>query len=258
LLLRFGEVVRADIPPGIHFKIPIANNVRKFDARILTLDSAPERYFTIGKKPLDVDSFAKWRVVDVEGYYTASGGGDEAIARGILQNRINEGLRNEIGKRDMHEVISGQRDELMQVLTESLDAIVQDDLGVEIIDIRVKKIELPAEVSSTVYQRMNSEREIEAKQYRATGNEQSLIIRADADRQVVVIEANAYRDSETIRGDGDATSARIYADAFGQDPEFYEFYRSINAYKEVFQGKNDMLIIDPSSEFFKYLKSNQG
>ena len=258
LLLRFGEVVRDDIAPGIHFKIPIANNVRKFDARILTLDSAPERYFTIGKKPLDVDSFAKWRVVDVKGFYTASGGGDEAIARGILQNRINEGLRNEIGKRDMHEVISGQRDELMQVLTESLDVIVREDLGVEIIDIRVKKIELPAEVSTTVYQRMNSERDIEAKQYRATGNEQSLVIRADADRQVVVIEANAYRDGETIRGDGDATSARIYADAFGQDPEFYEFYRSINAYKEVFQGKNDMLIIDPSSEFFKYLKSNKG
>ena len=258
LLLRFGEVVRADIPPGIHFKVPIANNVRRFDGRILTLDSAPERYFTIGKKPLDVDSFAKWRVTDVQKYYTASGGGDEALARGILQNRINEGLRNEIGKRDMHEVISGQRDQLMQVLTESLDTIVQSDLGVEIIDIRVKKIELPAEVSTTVYQRMNSERDIEAKQYRATGNEQSLVIRADADRQVVVIEANAYRDSETIRGDGDASSARIYADAFGQDPEFYEFYRSINAYKEVFQGKNDMLIIDPSSDFFKYLKSNQG
>ena len=242
LLLRFGEVVRADIGKGLHFKIPIANNVRKFDSRILTLDSAPERYFTIGKKPLDVDSFAKWRVIDVEGYYTATGGGDEAIARGILLNRINEGLRNEIGKRDMHEVISGERDELMQVLTKSLDAIVREDVGVEIIDIRVKKIELPAEVSSTVYQRMNSEREIEA----------------DADRQVVVIEANAYRDSETIRGDGDATSARIYADAFGQDPEFYEFYRSINAYTEVFQGKNDMLIIDPSSDFFKYLKSNEG
>ena len=258
LLLRFGEVVRADIGKGLHFKIPIANNVRKFDSRILTLDSAPERYFTIGKKPLDVDSFAKWRVIDVEGYYTATGGGDEAIARGILLNRINEGLRNEIGKRDMHEVISGERDELMQVLTKSLDAIVREDDGVEIIDIRVKKIELPAEVSSTVYQRMNSEREIEAKQYRATGNEQSLIIQADADRQVVVIEANAYRDSETIRGDGDATSARIYADAFGQDPEFYEFYRSINAYTEVFQGKNDMLIIDPSSDFFKYLKSNEG
>ena len=258
LLLRFGEVVRADIGKGLHFKIPIANNVRKFDSRILTLDSAPERYFTIGKKPLDVDSFAKWRVGDVEGYYTATGGGDEAIARGILLNRINEGLRNEIGKRDMHEVISGERDELMQVLTKSLDAIVREDVGVEIIDIRVKKIELPAEVSSTVYQRMNSEREIEAKQYRATGNEQSLIIQADADRQVVVIEANAYRDSETIRGDGDATSARIYADAFGQDPEFYEFYRSINAYTEVFQGKNDMLIIDPSSDFFKYLKSNEG
>ena len=158
----------------------------------------------------------------------------------------------------MHEVISGQRDELMQVLTESLDTIVQSALGVEIIDMRVKKIELPAEVSTTVYQRMNSERDIEAKQYRATGNEQSLVIRAAAARQVVVIEANAYRDSETIRGDGDASSARIYADAFGQDPEFYEFYRSINAYKEVFQGKNDMLIIDPSSDFFKYLKSNQG
>jgi len=167
-------------------------------------------------------------------------------------------MRNQFGVRDMHEVISGQRDQLMQELTAELNLIMQDDMGVEVIDVRVKKIELPQEVSSNVFTRMNSEREIEAKQYRATGEELALGIRADAERQVVVIEAEAYREAEQIRGDGDAASARIYAEAYGRDPEFYEFYRSINAYASVFQGKDDMLVIDPSSDFFKYLKNDEG
>lgn len=257
LLLRFGAVARADIAPGLHFKLPIAEEVKKFDARILTVDSPPEQYYTVEKKPLIVDLFAKWRIVDVPEYYRATSG-DEFRARQLLTERINEGMRNQFGVRDMHEVISGQRDQLMQELTAELNLIMQDDMGVEVIDVRVKKIELPQEVSSNVFTRMNSEREIEAKQYRATGEELALGIRADAERQVVVIEAEAYREAEQIRGDGDAASARIYAEAYGRDPEFYEFYRSINAYASVFQGKDDMLVIDPSSDFFKYLKNDEG
>jgi len=257
LLLRFGAVSKADIPPGLHFKLPIAEEVKKFDARILTVDSPPEQYYTVEKKPLIVDLFAKWRIIDVPEYYRATSG-DELRARQLLTERINEGMRNQFGVRDMHEVISGQRDELMQELTAELDLIMRDDMGVEVIDVRVKKIELPQEVSSNVFTRMNSEREIEAKQYRATGEELALGIRADAERQVVVIEAEAYREAEQIRGDGDAASARIYAEAYGRDPEFYEFYRSINAYASVFQGKDDMLVIDPSSDFFKYLKNDEG
>ena len=257
LLLRFGAVSKADIPPGLHFKLPIAEEVKKFDARILTVDSPPEQYYTVEKKPLIVDLFAKWRIIDVPEYYRATSG-DELRARQLLTERINEGMRNQFGVRDMHEVISGQRDELMQELTAELDLIMRDDMGVEVIDVRVKKIELPQEVSSNVFTRMNSEREIEAKQYRATGEELALGIRADAERQVVVIEAEAYREAEQIRGDGDAASARIYAEAYGRDPEFYEFYRSINAYASIFQGKDDMLVIDPSSDFFKYLKNDEG
>ena len=257
LLLRFGAVSKADISPGMHFKLPIAEDVKKFDARILTVDSPPEQYYTVEKKPLIVDLFAKWRIVEVLKYYTATSG-NEVRARQLLTERINEGMRNQFGVRDMHEVISGQRDQLMQELTAELNLIMQEDMGVEVIDVRVKKIELPPEVSSNVFTRMNSEREIEAKQYRATGEELALGIRADAERQVVVIEAEAYREAEQIRGDGDAASARIYAAAYGKDPEFYEFYRSINAYASVFQGKDDMLVIDPSSDFFKYLKNDEG
>ncbi len=257
LVLRFGAVTRADLDPGLHFKLPIAEEAKKFDGRILTLDSRPERYFTLEKKPLIVDSFVKFRVGDVERYYTASSG-DENRARNLLSQRVNEGLRNQISRRDMHEVISGQRDQLMAELTQQLNTEMTEEMGVEVIDVRVKKIDLPPEVSSAVYDRMNSEREIEAQQHRATGRELELGIRADADRQVVVIEAEAYREAEQLRGDGDARAANIYAGAYGADPEFYEFYRSINAYSNVFREKGDMLILDPNSEFFKYLKSGEG
>ncbi|MDE0061674.1 MAG: protease modulator HflC [Gammaproteobacteria bacterium] len=257
ILLRFGAVSRADVPPGLHFKLPIAEEVKKFDARVLTLDSSPETYYTLEKKPLIVDSFAKWRIVNVENYYTASSG-DEGRANRVLQERVNEGLRNAISRRDMHEVISGERDQLMQELTADLNRVMQDAVGVEVIDVRVKRIDLPTEVSTSVYERMNSEREIEARQYRAQGQELALGIRADAERQTVVIEAEAYREAEQIRGDGDAMSASIYADAFNKDPEFYEFTRSINAYAKVFGDKSDMLVLDPNSEFFKYLKDDEG
>ena len=257
ILLRFGAVSRADVPPGLHFKLPIAEDVKIFDARVLTLDSSPETYYTLEKKPLIVDSFAKWRIIDVQNYYTASTG-DETRANRILQERVNEGLRNAMSRRDMHEVISGERDQLMQELTADLNRVMKEAVGVEVIDVRVKRIDLPTEVSSSVYERMNSERQIEARQYRAQGGELALGIRADAERQTVVIEAEAYREAEKIRGDGDASSASIYADAFNKDPEFYEFTRSINAYAKVFGDKSDLLVLDPNGEFFRYLKDKEG
>ena len=257
LLLRFGAVERDDIQPGLHVKMPIAEDVRKFDGRVLTLDAPAARYYTLEKKPLVVDMFAKWKVGDVQRYYTASSG-DETRARNLLQERVNEGLRNQISRRDMHEVISGERDQLMQELTRDLNEVMSREMGVNVIDVRVKKIDLPPEVSVAVYERMNSEREIEARQYRATGRELALGITADADRQVVVIGAEAYRQAEELRGEGDAKAAEIYASAFNSDPEFYKFYRSTNAYANVFQDRRDTLVIDPKSDFFQYLEQSGG
>ena len=204
-----------------------------------------------------VDSFAKWRIKDVGRYYTASSG-DENRARLLLSQRVDEGLRNEISKRDMHSVVSGERDQLMSDLTRDLNESMQRDVGVEVIDVRVKRIDLPADVSAAVYSRMNSERKIEAEQHRAQGRELALGIVADADRQVVVIEAEAYREAERMRGDGDAKASEIYAEAYNQDPEFYEFYRSINAYSNVFGQDGDLLVLDPNGDFFKYLKDSSG
>ncbi len=257
VLLRFGAVRVADVPPGLHFKLPIADEVKTTEARVLTVDSDPERYFTLEKKPLIVDSFVKWRVDDVETYYTATGF-DDIAARLRIAERVNEGLRNQISRRDMHEVISGERDQLMRELTAQLDIDMRLEFGIRVLDVRVKRIDLPPEVSIAVYNRMNSEREIEAQQHRSAGRELALGINADADRQVVVIGADAYRQAEDIRGDGDARSAGIYAEAFGQDPEFYEFYRSINAYVKVFSSKRDVIVLDPKSDFFKYLERSGG
>lgn len=257
VLLRFGAVTRADIPPGLHFRWIIAEEVKRFDGRILTLDTEPQRYFTLEKKPVIVDSFAKWRIADVAAFYKATSG-DETTAMRILQERVSEGLRNQISRRDMHEVVSGKRDELMEELTSSLDRVMREAAGVQVIDVRVKRIDLPQEVSADVYRRMASEREIEAKRYRAQGDELAAGIRADAERQALVIEANAYRDSERIRGDGDAKAAATYGEAFGKDPDFYSFYRSLNAYRKVFADKDDIIVIDPSSEFFKHLKNTEG
>lgn len=255
ILLRFGAVSEADVKPGLHFKMPIAEDVKKADGRVLTLDSAAETYFTLEKKPLIVDSFAKWRINNVLRYYEATQF-DEHVGERVLQERINEGLRNEISRRDMHEVVSGERDQLMVNLTQQLNSVMEQAAGIEVIDVRVKRIDLPSEVSEAVYDRMNSERQIEARQYRATGRELALGIRADAERQTVVIEAQAYKQAQQIRGDGDAHASSVYAGAFSKDPEFYQFYRSINAYTNVFKDKNDMLVLDPNSEFFKYLDRN--
>ena len=254
--LRFGALLEANIDSGIHWKLPFVDNIKRIDARVLTSDAPAETYYTLEKKPLIVDSFVKWRVEDTEKFYR--GTNFEIItALRLLQERVNEGLRNQISRRDMAEVISGQRDLLMEELRAELDTVMLSTIGVTVIDVRVKRIDLPQEVSSTVYDRMNSEREIEARQYRAEGEEEAYEVRAKADREAVVIEANAYKESEQLRGDGDASSAAIYANAFNQDPEFYKFYRSINAYTKVFKDKGDLLVLDPNSEFFQYLEAGK-
>lgn len=257
VLLRFGEVVEHDVKPGIHFKLPVVNKVRIFDGRLLTLDALPQRFLTLEKKAVIVDSFVKWRIAEVEKYYTATSG-DEDVAKRLLTSRVDTGLRNEFGSRTMHEVVSGERDELMVELTAKLNNIARQELGIEILDVRVKGIDLPPEVSSSVFSRMSTEREREAREHRAKGRELAEGISADADRQKVVIEAEAYREAEKTRGEGDATAAAIYAKAYGRDPEFYAFYRSLNAYKKTFGSGNDLLVLDPKSDFFRYLNSSKG
>ena len=255
VLLEFGKVVRADIKPGLHFKLPIINEVRKFDARILTSDAPAERYLTLEKKAVIVDSFAKFRVENVQTFYTSTSG-DERRAEDLLKERINDGLRGEIGKRSLYEVISGERDELMQVLRSNLNKVASDELGVTVIDVRVKRIDLPPDVSQSVYNRMNTERDIEAREHRAKGQELALGIRADAEKQREVILAEAYSEAEKTRGEGDALAASIYASAFQKDEKFYEFYRSMTAYRNTFSNKGDVLLIQPDSDFFKYMNSN--
>ena len=257
VLLKFGEVVSTDIEPGLHFKIPIVNDVRRFESRLITLDSSPQRYLTAEKKALIVDSFVKWRVADAGKYYTATGG-DEFSANSLLASRVDNGLRNKFGERTVYEVVSGERDALMAEITKELDEIALNELGIHVLDVRVKGIDLPPEVSNAVFTRMSTEREREARDHRSRGRELAEGIEADADRQKTVIEANAYREAEQIRGEGDAVAAEIYANAFNQDPEFYSFYRSIAAYKSSFAGKEDLLVIDPESDFFRYLKDPTG
>lgn len=257
VLLKFGEVVDTDIQPGLHLKIPVVNDVRRFEARLITLDSDAQRYLTAEKKALIVDSFVKWRVADAGRYYTATGG-DEFTANSLLASRVDAGLRNKFGERTVYEVVSGQRDELMAEITAELDQIALEELGIHVLDVRVKAIDLPPEVSSAVFTRMSSERERDARDLRARGRELAEGIEADADRQETVISANAYRQAQQIRGEGDAIAAEIYANAFNQNPEFYAFYRSIEAYRSSFAGKDDLLVIDPDSEFFRYLNNPLG
>ena len=255
--LRFGEIVEFDVSPGLHFKLPIVNAVRKFDARILTLDAAPQSYLTSEKKALSVDSFVKWRVSDVAKYFTTTGGDEERLRRLLIQ-RVDAGLRNEFGSRTVKEVVSGQRDELMDKLASQLNIIAKDELGIEVIDLRVKKIDLPPEVSESVYNRMRTERERLAKELRAQGNEVAERIRATADKDKTIILADAYREAEETKGNGDAIATATYASAYSKDPEFYDFTRSLKAYEATFSSKSDFLLINPESDFFKYLgKSKQ-
>ncbi len=257
VVLRFGKLANADVEPGLHVKLPFADEVRKFEARIQTVDAPAENFYTIEKKRLKVDSFAKWRINNVETYYRATGG-SEQVANSRLAARINDGLRNKFGTRTLHEVVSGQRDELMHELTNELNAAVSGSLGIEVVDVRVKRIDLPEEVSDSVYNRMAAEREKKAREYRAKGMEQAEKIRAEADREKVVIESLAYRDGQKLRGEGDAQAAAIYAAAFNQDAEFYSFMRSLEAYRNSFSGKQDMMVLEPDSDFFRYLRRSDG
>ena len=255
IMLQFGEVVQFDIQPGLHVKVPFVNTVRIFDARVLTLDARPQRYLTLEKKALIVDSFVKWRIDDVAVYYTSTSG-DEFTAAKLLASRVDTGLRNQFGERTLTEVVSGERDELMAELLEELNQLVKTEFGIEVVDVRVKRIDLPQEVSESVYGRMRTERESEAREIRSKGKEFAEGKRADADRQETVIEANAYRDAELVRGDGDAKAAAIYAKAFNKDPEFYSFYRSLDAYRKTFGAGGDVMLLEPDSEFFKYMNGS--
>lgn len=256
LKLRLGEIVDSDYEPGLHFLMPFVNNVKKFDGRIQTLDTRPERYLTVEKKDVIVDSYAKWRISNVAQYYRSTGGNSAKTAR-LLSERINTSLRDEFGKRTIKEVVSGERSEIMELLRKDADEKASA-LGVEVVDVRVKKIDLPDEVSGSVYDRMRAERERVARDLRGRGGEAAERIRADADRQKVVILANAYKEAEQLRGEGDAKSANIYASAFQQNAEFYSFYRSLNAYDKVFSSGGSMMVLDPDSEFFRYFKNREG
>ena len=253
VMLQFGELVNNDIQPGLHVKIPWVNTVRRFDARIQTEDSLPERFLTLEQKALEVDSYAKWRIIDVGQFYVSTRG-NVLTAGSLLAQRINDGLRDQIGARTLQEVVAGERDQLMLDLTAELNETTASDIGIEVIDVRVKRIDLPDDVRSSVYDRMITERNREAQELRSNGRELAIGITADADRQAVIFEAEAYRDAERIRGEGDAEATRIYADAYTKDSEFFAFIRSLNAYKETFSNKSDVLLLDPDSDYFKYLK----
>ena len=250
IMFRLGEIREADFKPGLHVKIPFINNVRKFDGRLLTQDVEPERFLTVEKKNVIVDSFVMWRIADVKRYYKAVAG-DERNARLRIEQVIKDGMRGEFSKRTINEVVSGERDVIMEDLTKAANRQAQQ-IGIEIADVRIKRIDLPAEVSNSVYRRMQAERSRVAKEFRSRGFEEAEKIRANADRQRQVLIAEAYREAEQIRGEGDAKAAEIYANAYGKDQEFYAFTRSLKAYQEAFQGTSDVLLLAPDSEFFDY------
>jgi len=249
---KFGEIVESDYQPGLHFKLPFINNVKKFDARILTLDSAPERFLTSEKKNVIVDSFVKWRIADVRVFYT-SVAGDAYQANIRLDQIIKDAFRSEFSKRDIKQLVSTDRSAVREALiTNTAKAAAQ--LGIDIVDVQVKRIDLPSEVSHSVYSRMEAERARVAREFRSQGAEAAEKVRADADKQKEIILANAYRDSEIKKGQGDAKAAEIYANAYGQNVEFYAFYRSMAAYKETFNKSANIMVTEPDSEFFKYFK----
>lgn len=253
ILFKLGEIIRTDYTPGIWFKTPFINNVKKFDSRIQTLDADPERYLTSEKKNVIVDSFVKWKISDVAKFYTATNGGDYARANIRLSQIIKDGLRGEFGKRTIKEVIAGERRDIMDILTTEANKQA-DAFGIDIIDVRIKRIDLAPDISDSVYRRMEAERTRTAKDFRARGAEAAEKIRAEADKRRTIIIAEAFRDAEILRGEGDAAAVKIYADAYNKDIEFYSLYRSLNAYKSTFDSKNDVLIVEPNTEFFKYFK----
>ncbi|MDC0115007.1 protease modulator HflC [Methylophilaceae bacterium] len=256
LVFRLGEIVSVKQEPGLYLKAPLVDNVKFFDKRILTYDSSnPDRFITSEKKNVLVDSYIKWRIIDPAKYYV-SVNGDERQAERRLNQTVNDGLRAEFGKRTILEVISGERSEIMDILRERADRDSRQ-IGVEILDVRLRRVDLPQEVSESVYQRMDAERKSVANQLRSEGFAESEKIRADAEKQRDIIITGAYKDAQKIKGQGDAKASRIYADAFSKNKEFYDFYRSLEAYRKSFSGKDDIMVLDASSNFFKYLRGSE-
>ncbi len=258
VVFEFKKIKASDFEPGLHFIVPIMDTAKKFEKRLLNLDQPSRRFLTIEKKDVIVDYYAKWRIVDVEKFYIASNGGNVEYAKSeLISQSLDQAMRDEFGKRTVQQVVAGERDEILRIVRTTSEQL-KESYGIEIVDVRTKRIDLPDEVSEDVYKRMRSDRVRVAKELRAQGNEAAERIRAKTDRDREVILANAYRDAEIIRGEGDAQSTEIYAAAFSKDKEFYSFYRSLNAYKNSFNDGNDVLLIEPSSEFFKYFNNSKG
>lgn len=257
IVFKFREIERSDYEPGLHWMYPWVNTSQTLESRLLNLDLAPQRFLTFEKKDVIVDYYVKWLISDAEKFYTISLGGDVQYANVLLEQRINRALRDEFGKRTVQEVVAGERGEILAVVTTATSNL-PDELGITVIDVRTKRIDLPDEVSQSVYERMKAERTRVAKDFRARGAEAAERITANADREREVILASAYRDAEIIRGEGDAQATEIYASAYEKDEEFYALYRSLNAYQNSFSGHNDILLIQPDSEFFKYFNHPSG
>jgi membrane protease subunit HflC len=254
IVFRLGEVVSIKAEPGLYWKLPVIEDVRLFDVRIHTVDAdEPERFLTSEKKNVLVDSFVKWRISDVQQYYV-SVSGDERRARDRLSKTVNDSLRAEFGKRTVHQVISGERDEIIELMREKVDEDAAK-IGVKVLDVRLKRVDLTKEISDAVYRRMEAERKRVANELRSTGYADAEKIRADADREREIIVAKAYGDAQKVKGEGDAQAAALYARSFKRDPEFYAYYRSLEAYREAFREKSDLLILEPGSDFFKYMKT---
>ncbi len=262
IVVQFSKIKRdeAGAPvvyePGLHFKWPIIEKVKKLDARIQTLDDEPDRFVTVEKKDLIVDSFVKWRISDFATYYLSTNGGNKRNAEVLLDQKVNNGLRSAFGTRTIKEIVSGERQELMQQAINAAKS--SEDLGIEVLDVRVKQINLPVSVSSPIFERMRAERLEVAKAHRSEGREKAEIIRADVDARITVMLAEAERESQTLRGEGDAQAAKVYADAFNKNPEFFSFVRSLEAYKNSFNSKSDIMVIQPDSDFFKYMNKTSG
>tara|TARA_B110000008_G_scaffold44447_1_gene42287 strand:- start:899 stop:1762 length:864 start_codon:yes stop_codon:yes gene_type:complete len=256
VVFRLGEIVSVKADPGLYFKVPLVENVRFFDKRILTYDSSqPDRFITSEKKNVLVDSYIKWRITDPAKYYV-SVNGDERQAERRLTQTVNDGLRAEFGKRTIQEVVSGERSEIMDIIKDRADSDSRS-IGIEILDVRIRRVDLPKEVSESVYQRMNAERKSVANELRSQGFAESETIRADAEKQRDIIITDAYREAQIIKGQGDAKASRIYAETFSKNPEFYDFYRSLEAYRKSFDGKDDIMVLDANSDFFKYLRGSK-
>lgn len=256
ILFKFGEIKAADIKPGLHFKMPFINNVKVFDSRILTLDVKPDLFPTSEKKYVYVDFFVKWRIDNVRDYFVATGGLEER-ANSRLSQITKDELRDEFASRTIKEAVSGERSDIMEALVVKANQISQE-LGIEIVDLRVSRIDYTDDISGSVYERMRAERDRVAKDFRARGRESSEKIRAAADRERQITLANAYKVSEQLRGEGDATAAEVYANAYGRDPEFYALTKSLNAYRKTFNNKSDVLVLEPDSQFFRYFNQSNG